>query len=60
MKFDLKWMDHFNGNQEIQSQISGLYISEQMFHRMMTFQNAYHWLLLKDNFKLCIKQYPIK
>ena len=20
---------------------------------MMTFQNAYHWLLLKDNFKLC-------
>ena len=22
---------------------------------MMTFQNAYHWLHLKDNFKLCIK-----
>ena len=48
-------MDYFKGNQEIQLQISELFISEQMFCRTMTFQNGYHWLLLKDKFKPCIK-----
>ena len=40
-----------NGVTKFESRISELYISEQIFCRMMTFQNAYHWLL----FKLCIK-----
>ena len=46
-------MYYFKGNQELQSQISELYISEYMFCRMMTFQHVHRWLLLKDNFKLC-------
>ena len=42
MKFDQKY---FQGNQEIWSQISERYISEQIFCRMIAFQNAYRWLL---------------
>ena len=32
-----------------------LNILEQIFCRVLAFQNAYHRLLLKDNLKLCIK-----
>ena len=46
---------YFKGNQEVQLPISELYISEQTFCRLMTFQNAYQWMLLKDNLKLCMK-----
>ena len=48
-------MYYFKGNQEIESHISELYISRQIFCRFMAFQNAYHWLLLKDNLKLSTK-----
>ena len=45
-------MYYFKGNQKIHSQISKLYISNQIFCRMMTFQSL---ASSERHLKLCIK-----
>ena len=55
MKFYQKYIISKGIKKCMHPRILELNILEQIFCRVMSFQNAYHRLPLKDNLKLCVK-----